>query len=135
MNRLNPLHVGAVLILLLLFFAFKLSGAKEELTLAKEEYKETSITINELSSLSSAYLGKEEVKKSLQRILSQPSLKSANIQQKLKSNSILLSASSVDKESLNSLMGKLLNGAYDIGSLNIKKLSEEKASFEVEIQW
>ncbi len=62
MNRLNPLHAGVVLIVLVLFFALKLSGAKEELTLVKEEYKETSITLNELSSLSSAYLGKEEVK-------------------------------------------------------------------------
>ncbi|MBA3026568.1 MAG: hypothetical protein FP820_09180 [Sulfurimonas sp.] len=135
MNRLNPLHAGAVLIVLVLFFALKLSGAKEELILAKEEYKETSITLNELSSLSSAYLGKEEVKKSLQRILAQPSLRGANIEQKLKSNSIILNGSSVDKEALNSLMGKLLNGAYDIGSFNIKKLSENKASFEVEIQW
>jgi hypothetical protein len=135
MNRLNPLYVGAFLIFMLLFLTFKLSSVKEELTLAKEEYKETSLTLNELSSLSSTYLGKEEVKKSLQRILVQPSLKSANIQQKLKSNSIMLSGSSVDKEALNSLLGKLLNGAYDIASFNIKKLSENQASFEVEIQW
>jgi hypothetical protein len=135
MNRLNPLHVGAILIVFVLFFALKLSAAKEELILAKEDYKETALTLDELSSLSSAYLGKEEVKKSLQRILTQPSLKDAQVTQKLKSNSILLSASSVDKEALNSLMGKLLNGAYDIGSCNIKKLSENKASFEVEIQW
>lgn len=135
MNRLNPLHIGAILIVLLLFFAFKLSGAKEELALATVEYKETSLTLDELSSLNTAYLGKEEVKKSLQRILAQPSLKDAQVTQKLKNNTILLSASSVDKEALNSLMGKLLNGAYDIGSFNIKKLSENRASFEVEIQW
>jgi GTPase len=135
MNRFNPLYMGAFLIFMLLFFALKLSSAKEELTLVKEEYKETAVTLNELSSLSSAYMGKEEVKKSLQRILAQPSLKSANISQKLKNNSIVVTASSVDKEALNSLMGKLLNGAYDIAAFNIKKLSDNKASFEVEIQW
>jgi len=135
MNRLNPLHVAIILLSAFVFFAFKLSNAKEELVLVKEEYKEAAFALNELSSLSGAYLAKDEVKKSLQRILAQPSLKDAHIEEKLKSSSLILSAPSVDKEALNSLMGKLLNGAYDVASLNIKKLSENKASFEVEIQW
>lgn len=135
MKKLHPLHVGAVLVCLLLFFVFKLSGAKDELLLAKEEYKESALALNELSSLNSAYLGKEEVKKSLQRILAQPLLKGANIEQKLKSNSIVLTAATLEKEALNSIMSKLLNGAYDIAAVNIKKLSDNKASLEVEIQW
>ena len=135
MNRINPLHIGAVLVVLVLFFAFKLSASKEELLLAQAEYKETSLALGELSSLSSAYMGKDEVKKSLQRILMQPSLKSANIEQSIKANSLLLRSSSMDKDALNSIMGKLLNGAYDIGSFEIKKLSDNKASFEMEIKW
>lgn len=135
MKRLNPLYVGVALVSLLLFFALKLSSAKEELALAKEEYKESALAINELSSLKGTYPGKEEVKKSLQRILTHSLLKDANIEQKLKTDSIMLSASSIDKESLNSLMSKLLNGAYEIGTLNIKKLSDNKASLEVEIRW
>lgn len=135
MNRLNPLYVGAGLLLLTLLLLLKLSNAKEELILAQADYKETSLALNELSSLSSAYMGKEEVKKSLQRILSQSSLKSANIEQSIKSTSLLLRSSSMDKDALNSLMGKLLNGAYDISSFEIKKLSENKASLEVEIKW
>ncbi|MDD5202423.1 MAG: hypothetical protein PHH41_04710 [Sulfurimonas sp.] len=135
MNRLNPLYVAAGLVVLALLLVLKLSSAKEELLLAKAEYKETSLILSELSSLSSAYMSKDEVKKSLQRILSQPSLKSANIEQSIKSNSLLLRSSSMDKEALGSLMGKLLNGAYDIGAFEIKKLSENKASLEVEIKW
>lgn len=135
MNRINPLHIGAVLVVLVLFFAFKLSASKEELLLAQAEYKETSLALGELSSLSSAYMGKDEVKKSLQRILMQPSLKSANIEQSIKANSLLLRSSSMDKDALNSIMGKLLNGAYDIASFEIKKLSDTKASFEMEIKW
>ncbi|MDD2789822.1 MAG: hypothetical protein PHU40_04040 [Sulfurimonas sp.] len=135
MNRLNPLYVGAGLLLLTLLLLLKLSSAKEELVLAQADYKETSLALNELSSLNSAYMGKEEVKKSLQRILSQSSLKSANIEQSIKANSLLLRSSSMDKDALSSLMGKLLNGAYDISSFEIKKLSENKASLEVEIKW
>jgi hypothetical protein len=134
-NRLNPLYVGAGLLLLTLLLLLKLSSAKEELVLAQADYKETSLALNELSSLNSAYMGKEEVKKSLQRILSQSSLKSANIEQSIKANSLLLRSSSMDKDALGSLMGKLLNGAYDISSFEIKKLSENKASLEVEIKW
>ncbi|DAB29472.1 MAG TPA: hypothetical protein CFH84_09285 [Sulfurimonas sp. UBA12504] len=135
MNRLNPLYIGVGLVLLALLLLLKLSSAKEELLLAKADYKETSLTLGEISSLSSAYMSKDEVKKSLQRILSQPSLKSANIEQNIKNNTFFLHSSSMDKEALSSLMGKLLNGAYNIGAFEIKKLSENKASLEVEIKW
>jgi hypothetical protein len=48
---------------------------------------------------------------------------------------VILSSKSIDKKALNLLMGKLLNGVFQINSFKIKKLDEFKVSFEIEIKW
>ena len=53
----------------------------------------------------------------------------------MKKSSMLISSTSMEKNALNTLMGKILNGAYNISSLKIKKLSENSVSFEMEIKW
>ena len=135
MNRINPLHIGALLFVVLLFSIFKLSGAKSDLSEIKIDYKETQILATKLSGLKATYGNKKSVKKSLSRVLNLSSLRSANIAQKSHKSSVILSSASMDKNALNSLMGKLLNGAYQINSFKIKKLSDSKVSFEMEIKW
>ena len=135
MNRINPLHIGALLLVVLLFSIFKLSSAKSDLVKVKEEYKEVRELATSLSGLKTVYADKKSVKKALERVLKLSSLRSANIQQKSKKSGVTLSSVSMDKNALNSLMGKLLNGAYQINSFKIKKLSDSKVSFEMEIKW
>jgi len=135
MNRINPLHIGALLLVVLLFSIFKLSSAKSDLVEVKAQFKETQELVTKLSGLKSVYADKKSVKKSLSRVLNLSSLRSANIVQKSRKNGVTLSAASMDKNALNSLMGKLLNGAYQINSFKIKKLSDSKVSFEMEIKW
>ena len=135
MNNLNPLHIVALLVVILIFFTMKLSGAKDDLTQNKELYKETLQLATELKGLKKIYPDKNGVKKSINRILKQSSLKSANIKQKVANSSMVLSSESMSKTALNSLMGKLLNGSYNISSLKIKKLSEKNASLSMEIKW
>ncbi len=135
MNRINPLHIGALLVAILLFSIFKLSSVKSELAEVKLDYKETEILATKLSGLKSVYADKKAVKKSLTRVLKLSSLRSANIEKKSKKNSVVLSCASMDKNALNALMGKLLNGAYQINSFKIKKLSESKVSLIMEIKW
>ena len=135
MNRINPLHIGALLLVVLLFSLFKLSSAKSDLVEVKAQFKETQELVTKLSGLKSVYADKKSVKKSLSRVLNLSSLRSVNIVQKSRKNGVTLSAASMDKNALNSLMGKLLNGAYQINSFKIKKLSDSKVSFEMEIKW
>ncbi|NCO01546.1 MAG: hypothetical protein GW906_06930 [Epsilonproteobacteria bacterium] len=135
MNRINPLHVAALLIMLLLFFMFKLSGAKEELSQTKALYQETLSVSTELKALNESYSDKERIRKSMNLLLSHASLKSANITQKVQSSNMFLSSASLDSTALNFLLGKVLNGAYNISSLKIKRLSEKSASLEMEIKW
>jgi len=135
MNRINPLHIGVLLVVVLLFLVFNLSHTKSELAEEKESYKETLALSSHLGGLKVVYDDKEKVKKALSRILEQPSLKSAKIVQEVKNSGITLSSQSIDADVLNSLMSKLLNGSYNINALDVKKLSPTSATLFVEVLW
>lgn len=125
MNRINPLYLGLFLIVLLLFLSFKLSSAKSELAEAKEAYKESSKLSSELSALKKVYSEKVNL----------ASLKSASVVEKSIKNGVTLSSESMSIDELNALMGKVLNGAYNITELKVKKINPTQASLHLEIKW
>lgn len=135
MSRINPIHVAIVLIVILLFLVMSLGSVKSELVQAKSEYRQTEDIASKIVGLKGAYGDKKEVKKSLKKLLTLSQLRSAKIEQKIKNNSIVLSSNSMDKNALNTLMGKLLNKAYNITAFKIKKQSQNSVSFEMEIAW
>ena len=134
MNRVNPLYLGLLLLVILALSVFKLNSAKQELNEVKLSYKETSKIANELTSLKSVYNNKN-LEKSLQRLFKHNVLKGIEIDARFKKNNVKISTQSIDKKALNFLMGKILNSTYNVVSLDIKKLSEEKASLKMEIKW
>jgi hypothetical protein len=135
MNQLNPLHIGALLVALLVFLFFTLSSVKTELQEEQFLYEQSKALAVELSGLKDVYAQKEKTLTSLQRLLSQSSLKRSGITLQKGKESVTLNSKNMDVEALNSLMGKLLNGSYKIVAVNIERLSETKASLMVEIQW
>jgi len=136
MNRINPLYIGAFLVIILMAIAFKLVDARAELATAKEAYKETAKLSTELSSLKKIYASnKLSRKKILLKILQLSSLKSANIEKINKKSTTVLSSQSMDKTALNTLMGKLLNASFNLTNIKIKKLSQDKATLYLEIKW
>mgnify|MGYP006863444314 FL=1 len=135
MNRMNPLHIIILLFALVVFFMFKLNSVKGELKSEGLSYKETLSLASDLTGLRDVYGDKNSVKQSLERVLSQSSLKQAEIQKKITSSGIILSSESMDKVELNSFMSKIFNGSYNITALKIKRLSDKTASFQMEIKW
>jgi len=135
MNRINPIHILIFLFVLFLFFMLGLKNVKTELTEAKVAYRETLELALQLKGLNEIYSDKQSVIQSIDRILKQSSLQSSHIEKKITSSSIVLHSQSLGKIALNSLMGKFLNGAYNISELKIQKLSDEKASLTMEIKW
>ncbi len=135
MNRINPLYIGLLLVGVLLFLVVQLNSVKSDLSDVKEEYKTTKNMVGELRSLKNVYGNKEKVKKSLKRILNLSSLRSAEIKQSSRKSGISISSSNMDKKALDALMGKILNGSYNIENFKIKKINDEKVSFEMEIKW
>jgi hypothetical protein len=135
MNRINPLYVGVLLSFVIIFLLFKLSGAKSDFQEAKEAYTKTSKIAINLSGLKGTYANKKKLQASLRRILALSAIRQANISKDEKKSSVKLSSQSMDKKALNVLMGKLLNGSYNITSMKIKRLSKERVSFKMEIKW
>lgn len=135
MNQINPLHIGALLLVFIMFLFFKLSGIKEELVEAKQEYKVSQKLALNVSSLKSVYENKRRTKTAIERVLHQRLLQSANFKIQREKDAIKISSQSIDASALNFFMGKILNGTYDIRVLKIKKLSQTTASLEMEILW
>lgn len=135
MNQINPLHIGALLLTVLLFMFFKLSSFQKELVEIQAEYKQSNKVAIQLSTLDELYANSNKIKSSLERVLRQPSLKSADIKTSITKNSYKISSNSISAVALNSLMGKILNGSYNVTTLSIKRISQEKASLEMEIKW
>ena len=125
MNRINPLYAGAFLVVLLLFLSFKLSSSKSELLDAKEAYKESFKLSSELSGLKKVYSKKMNLK----------SFMSASVTVKNIKNGVILSSKSMSVNELDELMGKVINGAYNITELKVKKLNPTKVSLYLEIKW
>lgn len=135
MNKINPLYVVAIVVVITLFALFQLQNTKEELTQIKSEYSEVKALSTELVGLKRAYGDSKKSKKALQRILRASLLKRADVKSVFSKSRVKISAPSIDKKSLNYLMSKILNGAYNITALSIEKLSDTKASLNMEIKW
>jgi len=55
MNRINPLYILILLVMLLVFFSIKLMHAKDELSSAQKNYEKTLALVSELTSLKNIY--------------------------------------------------------------------------------
>ena len=135
MNRINPIHIAALLIVLLFFIMLKLNAAKEELADTKESYAQTLVLAQKIKGLKSSYFNKTKVLKSINTLLRNGTVRSADITKKVTNSYILLTSDNMNIRSLNFLMGKILNGSYVISDLQIKRLTDKKASLKLEITW
>ena len=135
MNQLNPLHIGALLLVVLLFSFFKLSEVKKELHSAKEQYAQTQKVALELSALKDAYANTTQTRKAINRIVSQSTLRSAHLEIKRSKKAIKIGAKSIDLQALNFLMGKILNANFNIKQLEIQRVDDLHARLKLEIQW
>ena len=135
MNRLNPLYVGILLLLLLAFFVMQLAEAKKELHEEKKLYEKSLKLALETSALKKAFADKTKEKREILHILTSSVLKNADVKKKLTNSGIYISAKNMDRNALNYFMGKILNATFVITKLQIQKTSENKATLEVKIKW
>ncbi len=135
MNRINPLHVAALLLVIILFLFLKVGTLKDELSKTNDEYHDTKTLALKLSSLKKIYTHKQKTKQKIEKILRQNYLKSAHLEIQQGKTSIKISSKAIDAKALKFLMNKFLNGTFIISSLSIKKQSKTSATLEMEIQW
>jgi hypothetical protein len=126
MKNVNPIHIVALLLVMLMFFILKTGTAKDQFSQMQNEYKQRVSISKELKGLEKAYGDKTYVRNIV---------KNFNIKKDFNKKSVVLSAQSIDKRELDQIMNKVLNSSCNINSFDIKKLSDEKVSFEMEIKW
>jgi len=135
MNQINPLQIGGLLLVVILFLFFKLSAVQNEIVEADQSFKKSEKLALDVSALKNIYADKKRTQKRLQKIFSNRKLHTANLKIKEQKKLLKVSSESIDTSALNYLMGKILNDSYNITTLKIKQLSKEKASLEMEIKW
>ena len=135
MNRVNPLHIIILLIVLLAFVMLKLNAAKEELVDTKSSYNQTVVLADKIKGLKSSYFNKTKVQRTINKILRSSTLRASNITEKVTNSSIFLTSKNMNIHSLNFLLGKILNGNYIVSELEIKQLTDKTASLRLEIKW
>jgi len=124
-SRINPLYISLFLILLFFISIFKLDSAKTELIETEKSYNKSKKLAVELNSLKSSYT---------KRIVFPSSIKGLITQRKTK-DTLVVNSKELDIKSLNLLMGRVINGAYNITKLNITRLDNTKVSLYMEIKW
>jgi len=125
MNRINPLHISLFFLVVFVVLVFKLNTTKSELIEVKKAYKENINIATKLSGLKNAYTKKFILPPSLNALVDQKQIK----------NGLTISAKKLDLKSLNLLMQKVLNGAYNITKLKITRLNDVDVSLQMEIKW
>jgi hypothetical protein len=134
-NRINPLHIIALLSVIILFVFFQLSKIKEDIHEEQAAYNKSKKVALELYAYKKLYKRETDASKSLMQILAQPSLKEAQLKIYKTTKSIRVESKAITLSQLNFLLSKVLNGAYVIKKLEVKDKSASDFSLKLEIQW
>jgi len=135
MRTVNPLHILLLLTVFLLFVVFERFEVKKQLEEERNAYKKSEKLAKELLSYKKLFATKERVQSGILKITSQRSLKDAHLKIIKKDSSIEIVSKSIDLADLNSLIRKLLNGAYIIETLDISRIDDKHAALKVEVRW
>jgi hypothetical protein len=132
--KINPLYLGLLLVVALLFVIYQLGESKAQLRESKEALYKIEAMAEEIDALKRAWDNPKTTNSALNRILKAPQLKSANIQKKKKRGHIILSSKKADLKATNYFFVKLFNGAFVLEKFQVKRLDDESVSFSVEIR-
>jgi hypothetical protein len=135
MNKINPLYILGLLVIFFLFSVLQLSKAKEEYKEQVSSYEETRALALRLDGIKSVYTQEKVLQSKLDQLIKQLQAKGVELSKTESKKSTVISAMSIDLANLNTLMGKILNGSYEIKEISLQHSSDEKARLRLEIQW
>lgn len=123
----------ALLVLILVFVMVKLDSASQAQNEALSDLAKTEKMAKRITTLKRVWDKPKATKKELSQLLKARPLKGAQIIRKNQRGAVSLKAKSLNTYQMGYLLSKLFNGTYIIKSYRLKRLSEEKASLEMEI--
>ena len=132
MNRLNPLYILLLSVMIALFAAYSASKKEKELAALQSEYHTKKDLALHLSALKKAYSPKR--KKELLRLLRSGMMAKSGIIVDAKKNRITISGKNIDPKAANILTSKIFNGTYNLEKLKLKR-AKKGIDLEMEITW
>lgn len=133
MKQINPLYVMALLVLILLFVIVRLTSATSAQNEAIASLEKTEKMAKRITTLKRTWEKPTATKKAIARLMKSSVLRGAAVKQKHSKGGLSLKATALNRHQMEYLIGKLFNGSFTIKSYEIKRLSEEKASLNMEI--
>jgi len=132
MNKINPLHIIALLVVIVLFVFMQIRSAKEELSADSIALKNGKEIALQTTAYRNMYINKGNLKNTLKRIVQQ---NPGHLTLKQNAHTIDISSKELSLSELDSLMSRILNGAFKITKLQISKVDKKRASLQLEITW
>lgn len=132
--KINPLYLGLLLVMGLIFSIYQLDKSKEQLHESKAALLKVEAMADEIDALKRAWASPKTTISAINRILKAPQLKSANIQKSKKRGHITLKSKKANLKATNYFFVKLFNGAFILEKFEVKRLDDESVSFSVEIR-
>ena len=131
--KINPLYIGLLLLVALIFSIYQLDQSKVALHKSKDALVKIESMAEEIDALKRAWDSPKSTTTALNRLLKAPQLKSANIQKTKKRGLIVLTSKKANLKATNYFFVKLFNGAYILKKFDVQRLDDESVSFKVEI--
>lgn len=121
MNKLNPLYILLLCIIISLISFFKLSEIKNEFINSSNNLIIFTKNAREYNDLKNSWLNKNEIKKRVNNLLR--NFKSSNYNKNEKKTYISIEFKSINKKKLSKFLNKLLNQKFILNKLVIKENS------------
>jgi len=134
MNRINPLHIVALLLTLILFLFYQSANAQKRLEEADNAFQEAQSLAVSLQVCKNTFSDKNRVKRAFQRVVLQPLFRQ-NIKAVYLNDGVKVNGDALNLRVLDAFISKIFNGIYKIEEFQIKTEDNKTASLQMRIAW
>ncbi len=133
MKQINPLYIALLLIAALVVVTLKLDRAQELQKQSVAALQESESTAKRIVALQKEWDDGKASRAKFDRILDAAPLRGIDFNRQNKADRIIISAETIEKRAADYLLNKLLNGAFVIKSLKLRRLDDRQASLQLEV--
>lgn len=135
MNRVNPLHVTVLLLIIIVFLFTKILNIQSDIAKERQAFVKNQHIAKKLYAYKKLYVNNQQSRESLKKFFSQKSLKQTKLKLLYHDNTLGIITKSISLDSLNALISKILNTGYRIKLIEIEQIDETHAKVHMEIIW
>ena len=132
MNRVNPLFILLLSVIIAVFSAYSASKKEREFEDLQQEYHAKEDLALKLKALKDAYAPKRI--REILRLLHNSRVRQSGIRYEQKAKTLLINGKNVDVKVANMIVSKVLNGTYNLEKFSLGR-AKDGVNLEMEIVW